>query len=201
MTEETKTPKYLEDIALYQYADVAARLASNEQTAPFVSGGLEKMVGDFEKVLGSNKELLDGFKAGAFASEEGIKIAMSIYAKKYRDALGKVNIPEFYTLRLKTLTSVLGKEKAEEAQAVFAKYEGQTLGSIRKKYEQANAISNDKNDLFDEKRKEDAKKTIQKLSAIYNIINLLESKNYEELMPGATKSVYKQLITEALEKA
>jgi len=201
MTEESKTPKYLEDIALYQYADVAARLASNEQTAPFVSGGLEKMVGDFEKVLGSNKELLDGFKAGAFASEEGIKIAMSIYAKKYRDALGKVNIPEFYTLRLKTLASVLGKEKAEEAKTVFDKYEGQTLGSIRKKYEQANAILKDNTELFNEKQKEDAKKTIERLKPIYSLITLLEKRNYEELMPGATKSVYKQLITEALEKA
>jgi len=201
MTEESKTPKYLEDIVLYQYADVAARLASNEQTAPFVSGGLEKMVGDFEKVLGANKELLDGFKAGAFASEEGIKIAMSIYAKKYRDALGKVNIPEFYTLRLKTLNSLLGKEKAEEAQAVFAKYDGQTISSIIKKYEQSNVILRDETGLFDEKRKEEAKKTKGKIEPMYKLIQLIEQRNYEELMPGATKSVYKQLITEALEKA
>jgi len=200
MVEEVE-PKYLEDIALYQYADVAKRLASNERTAQFASGGLEKMVGDFEKVLGSNKELLDGFKAGALASKEGVEIAINIYAEKYKNALGKINVSEFYELRLKTLTSILGEEKAEEAKNVFAKYEGQTVGSIKKKYEQAIAIINDKNDLFDEKKKEDAKKTIQELNAVYGLINLLEDRNYEELMLGATKSVYKQLISEALKRA
>jgi len=201
MEKEDQKPKYLEDIALYQYADVAKRLASNEQTAPFASGGLEKMIGDFGKILGENKELLDGFKAGAFASKEGIEIAINIYAGKYQNALGKMNVSEFYDLRLKTLTSLLGDEKAEEAKAVFAKYDKQTIGSIKKKISQAEAIINDKNDLFDEKQKEEAKKTIEKMGPIYSLITLLEKRNYEELMPGATKSVYKELITEALEKA
>jgi len=201
MEKEDQKPKYLEDIALYQYADVAKRLASNEQTAPFASGGLEKMIGDFGKILGENKELLDGFKAGAFASKEGIEIAINIYAGKYQNALGKMNVSEFYDLRLKTLTSLLGDEKAEEAKAVFAKYDKQTIGSIKKKISQAEAIINDKNDLFDEKQKEEAKKTIEKMGPIYSLITLLEKRNYEELMPGATKSVYKEMITEALEKA
>ena len=201
MEKEDQKPKYLEDIALYQYADVAKRLASNEQTAPFASGGLEKMIGDFGKILGENKELLDGFKAGAFASKEGIEIAINIYAGKYQNALGKMNVSEFYDLRLKTLTSLLGDEKAEEAKAVFAKYEGQSVNSIRKKVIQANAILKDKTELFDEKQKEEAKKTIERLSPIYSLITLLEERNYEELMPGATKSVYKEMITEALEKA
>jgi hypothetical protein len=104
-------------------------------------------------------------------------------------------------LRLKTLTSILGDEKAEEAKAVFEKYGEQTIGAIKKKYQQAIAIVNDRNDLFDEKKKEEAKKIIEKLNPIYTIIDLLEERNYEELMPGATKSVYKEMISDALLKA
>ena len=201
MVEESKTGKYLEDIALYQYADVAGRLASNEQTAPLAKGGLERMVTDIEKYLGDKKDVIEGFKAGAFASEEGINTAIQINAGKYQKALGGLNISEFYNLRLKTLTSILGEKKAEEAKAVFAKYEGQTIGSIKKKYEQARAIVSDRNDLFDEEKKEGAKKTIAKLQPLYTLIQLLENRNYEEIAPGATKSVYKELISDALTKA
>lgn len=201
MTEESKTAKYLEDIALYQYADVSARLMSNEQTAKFAGGGLERLVSDFEKVLGENKDILEGFKQGALASEEGIKIATANYAAKYEKALGKLNLSEFYNLRLKTLTSMLGNKKAEEAKTIFEKYEGQTVGTIRKKYEQAVIIMSDTHDLFDDKKKEEAKRTKEKLEPIYSLIKFLEDRNYEELMPGATKSVYKKLISDALDKA
>jgi len=201
MAEENKTAKYLEDIALYQYADVSKRLVSNEQTAKFAMGGLEKLASDFEKVLGENKEILEGFKAGALASKEGIGIAIGIYAQKYQNALGKLDVSEFYDLRLKTLGSILGNKKAQETKAVFEKYKGQTVGSIKKKYEQAIIIINDEYDLFDEKRKEEAKKTKEKLESVYNLITLLEDRNYEELMPEATKSVYKKLVSDALEKA
>ena len=200
MAEESKPAKYLEDVVLYQYADVARKLLSNKETAMFASGGLEKMVGDFEKILGDNKEILDGFKAGAFASKEGTETAINIYAEKYQNALGKMNVSEFYNLRLKTLTSILGDEKAEEAKTVFEKYGEQTVGSIMKKFNQAQAKLKDETGLFDEKAKEEAMKTIQKLSAISTLIHLLEDRNYEELMPGATKSTYKELIADALEK-
>jgi len=201
MAEESKPAKYLEDVVLYQYADVARKLLSNKETAMFASGGLEKMVGDFEKILGDNKEILDGFKAGAFASKEGTETAINIYAEKYQNALGKMNVSEFYNLRLKTLTSILGDEKAEEAKTVFEKYGEQTVGSIMKKFNQAQAKLKDETGLFDEKAKEEAMKTIQKLIPIHTLINLLEQRNYEELMPGATKSIYKESIADALKKA
>jgi len=201
MAEEAKPAKYLEDVVLYQYADVARKLLSNEETAMFASGGLEKMVGDFEKILGDNKGILDGFKAGALGSKEGTETAINIYAGKYQNALGKMNVSEFYNLRLKILTSILGEEKAEEAKAVFEKYGEQTVGSIMKKIKQAEAKLNDETGLFDEKAKEEATKTIQKLVPIHTLIHLLEQRNYEELMPGATKSIYKKLIADALQKA
>ena len=202
MTEtESKTGKYLEDIALYQYADVAARLGSNEQTAPFARGALERLVTDMEKYLGDKKDVIEGFKVGAFQSQEGINAAIQINAEKYQKALGKLDFKEFYDLRAKTLASVLGKEKADEAKTVFAKYEGQTIASIRKKYRQAETKIKDKDDLFDEKQKEEAKKTIAKLQPIYTLFQLLEQRNYDEIAPGATKSTYKEMISDALIKA
>ncbi|VVB83810.1 Uncharacterised protein [uncultured archaeon] len=194
MTEENKN---LENLARYQYADVSARLYSNEQTAPFAKGALEKLI---EKMDSSSKDIAEGFYKGAFATEEGMKIAISINAKKYQDALNGLNVAEFYEARLGTLKSVLGDEKTEEAKSIFEKYSGQTIGSINKKFEQANAILKDKTGLFDDKKKDEAKKTIEKLTPLYTLINLIEQRNYETLIPSATKSTYKEEITEALKK-
>ena len=201
--QSNQTSKYLEDIALYQYADVAARLASNEQTAQFAVGGLERMVRDFEKKLEDNnldKNMLKGVRL-LMASKEGINMAVRAYAEDYENALGKLDVVDFYNLRLKTLTSVMGKEDAEAAKNIFEKYKGQTVSSIKKKIAQANAKLKDKTGLFDEKQKEEAKAIIEKLGPIYNIITLAEQRNYEELSVGATKSVYNQMFKDNLGKA
>jgi hypothetical protein len=196
MTEENK-PKYLEDLARYQYADVAARLGSSEETAPFAKGALEKLVDSF----GVDKEILEGLKAGTYASEEGINTAIGIYAGKYEKALGSMNVTEFYDTRSGILKSILGDEKANEAKAVFEKYKEQTVGSIKKKVSQAQMISKDKTGYFNDKQKEDAKKTIEKLGSIMTLISLLEQRNYEELRNGATKPTYKETFGELLKKA
>lgn len=198
MAKEDAKSNYLEDIVRYQYANVAARLASDEKTAPFAKGALEKLL---EKMDPASRGIADGFVQGAFASEEGMNIAININAGKYQKALGNLDVTQFYELRLKTLNSLLGEKEAEESKAVFDKYKGQTIDSIIKKISQADAILKDKTGLFDDKKKEDAKKTMEKLGYISNIINLLENRNYEELMPIATKGTYKSMISEALKKA
>ena len=195
MTEEIK-PKYLEEITRYQYADVSARLGSDKQTAPFAVGALEKLVDSF----GMDKDMISGLREAAFASEEGIATAVKIYSEKYQNALNQSKVTEFYNLRLPTLTSLLGEEKAKEAQAVFEKYSKDTIGSITSKVNKAQAIMNSGNG-FNNKEKEEAKKTLEKLGAIFNLIQLLEQRNYEELRNGATKSTYKDMITESLSKA
>jgi len=197
------TSKNLENLALYQYANVAGRLASSKETVPFAKGALERLASDFEKILGENKELLDGFKAGALASPEGIAGTINIYNGKYQKALDGLDFNEFYDVRAGILKSILGEKKAEEAKAVFEKYNGQTIGSIRKKMEQAEYILNPEapEGMFDEEKKKAAKKTKEKLEPIYKLFTLLEQRNYEELKNGATKSTYKELLTEALEKA
>ncbi|MCL5018385.1 MAG: hypothetical protein M1416_01305 [Candidatus Pacearchaeota archaeon] len=196
MGDEQK-PKYLEDIARYQYADVANRLGSNEADAPFARGALEKLVDSF----GVDKDILEGLKAGTFASEEGVAKAIQIYHGKYQKALGSCDVTEFYNLRYNTLKSLLGDEKANEAKSVFEKYKGQTVGSITKKYTQAQAIVNDKTGLFDDKKKEEAQKTIKKMEAIFHLIQTIEKRNYDELKNSATKSAYKESINELLKVA
>jgi hypothetical protein len=198
MEKETQTPNYLEDIVRYQYANAAGRLISDEKTAPFAKGALEKLL---EQMDPASREIAEGFVEGAFASEEGIKKAIGINDGKYQRALDGLDVSEFYGLRLKTLNSLLGEKEAGEASAVFEKYKGQTVGSIIKKIAQASAILKDKTGLFDDEKKEEAKKTIEKLGYINNIITLLENRNYEELMPSATKSTYESMISEALKKA
>lgn len=193
---ETKS-KYLEDLARYQYGDVAGRLGSDEKTAPFMKGALEKLIDSFD----IDKDILSGLKEGAFASEQGIATATQIYAEKYQNALKQTKVMEFYEVRSSTLKSLLGDEKAEESKAVFEKYQDQTIGSILNKFEQAQEKIKSKNGLFDEKAKAEAKKTSEKLAPIYNLITLLEQRNYEELRNGATKSTYKEMINEFLRKA
>ncbi|MDD5012449.1 MAG: hypothetical protein PHQ66_02280 [Candidatus Nanoarchaeia archaeon] len=194
--EETK-PKYLEDLTRYNYANVAHRLLSNKEDAPFARGALEKLVGGF----GVDKDILEGLKAGTFASKEGIQTAIQIYAGKYEKALGSLSIPEFYDVRYGSLKSILGDEDANKAKAVFEKYKDQTVGSITKKFRQANAKLEDDTELFDEKAKEEAEKTMKKLAPIYQLIQLLEKRNYEELRNGAMKDTYKQMINESLKEA
>lgn len=196
MTEENK-PKYLEDLARYQYADVALRLGSNEETAPFARGALEKLVDSF----GVDKDILDGLKKGTYASQEGINTAIQIYSEKYEKALGSMNVSEFYGVRSGILNSILGEEKAKEAATVFEKYKEQTVGSIKKKVSQAQMISKDATGYFNDKQKEDAKKTLEKLGPIMNLISIIEQRNYEELRNSATKGVYKEMFTEFLKKA
>jgi hypothetical protein len=197
MTDEQQKPKYLEDLARYQYADVAFRLYSNKADAQFAPSALEKLVNNF----GVDKDVLEGLKAGTFASKKGIETAIGIYAGKYQKILGSLDVTEFYNTRYNILKSLLGDEKANEAKSVFEKYKGQTVTSITKKYSQAQAILKDQTGLFDEKKKEEAKKTFEKLAPITNLINLLEQRNYEELKNGATKDSYKKMITEALKQA
>ena len=82
MTEE-EIPQYIQDLNRYQYADVAARLGSSEDTAQFVPGALEKLVSGF----GVDKDILEGLKQGTLASKEGIQTAVKVYAGKYHKSL------------------------------------------------------------------------------------------------------------------
>ncbi len=198
---EKETKPYLEDLVLYQYADVALRHASDEKNAPFAKGALEKLCDEFGKVLGDKKDILDGFKEGALVSEQGINTAINNYAGKYQKALGSMDVTEFYDVRSGIFKSILGEEEFNKSKEVFGKYEGQTVGSITKKITQSQAILADKTGLFDDKKKEEAKKIFEKLAPIYNLIQLAEKRNYEELMNGTTKSTYKELMLEALKKA
>jgi hypothetical protein len=195
MTEE-ETPKYIEDLNRYQYADVAARFASKEEDTQFVPSALEKLVSGFNV----DKDILEGLKQGTFASAEGIKTAVSIYAAKYQKSLGTLNVSEFYDVRFSTLKSLLGEEKAKEAKEIFEKYKGQSVASITKKFEQANAILKDKTGLFDEEKKAEAKKTEEKLKPLYMLIQTLEERRFEELRNDATKSVYRDSVIEYLSK-
>ncbi len=188
---EKENQNYLEDLKLYQYADVAGRLASDKKTAIFAKGALEKLL---EQMDPKSRNLADSFVEAAFASEEGNKIAISKNMEKYQNALNNLTVSEFYDVRKGLL------KKSEEYKEVFEKYQGQTVGSIMKKYEQSQKIVNDKDDLFDEKRKEEAKKTIEKLERIYNVISLLEQKNYFGLIKGATEGTFDKLIGGLLKK-
>ena len=194
--ENEDKPKYLEDLTRYQYANVANRLFSDEKTRQFAPGALEKML---DTINPADKEMAKAGYMGAFASEEGTKIAIGINAKKYQDSLSNLKVTEFYDVRSGILKSLFGDEKAEEYKAFFEKYGEQTVGSITKRFMQAQTIINDKTGLFDEEKKKEAKKTLEKYASISNVIGLLEDRNFEELRAGATKSTYKEMIKHAIE--
>ncbi|MDO8528472.1 MAG: hypothetical protein Q7S06_01105 [Nanoarchaeota archaeon] len=197
--------KYLADAVLYQDADVALRLASNKETAQFAVGGLEALFEKLEKELeknGLDKRILSGAKLASLSSKEGVNTAVGVYGEQYRrDALGMLRMPDFYTLRLNEITSILGEEKAKAAKAVFDKYKEKTIGSIKQEVEQANEILESKSELYDEKQKEKANETLTKLMPIYNLIELFEQKNYDNLMPNAKKRGYERMATDFLSKA
>jgi len=200
MVEESKTARYLEEIANLRYANVAKRMTSDASTAPYAIGALEKMVSDIKKALGDKSYLVEGAFAGTFVSEDGRNIATAIYSQLHDEALGNLNFSEFYDLRLKELTSMLGKEKAEKAKDAFAKYGNQTVGSIMEKYEQAQEILGSKSNLYDKKKKEEAKETKEKWENLYNIITGVELWNYWKLMPDAAKGPLGKTVSESIDK-
>lgn len=196
MANEDKS-KYFEELTRYQYANVAVRLANDKEDSQFAVGALEKLVDSF----GIDKDIIEGLRKGAFASKEGIQTAMGIYAGKYQKALDGLNFNEFYDVRSKTISSILG-DKANDVKKVFEeKYKDQTIGSVMKKYRQAAVKVEDDTGLFDEKAKEEAEKTMKKLQSIVQIIQLIEKRNYDELKNGATKDSYKKTISELLKEA
>jgi len=69
-----------------------------------------------------------------------------------------------------------------------------------KKYEQAEAVLADEKGLFDEKKKEEAKNTKEKLESLYNIINGVELWNYWKLMPDAAKGPLGKTVSESIDK-
>lgn len=154
MDNKENKPKYLEELATFQYADVGRRLYANKADAQFAPSALEKLVDSFKV----DKRLLGGLLAGTMASKRGIQNAILTYAEEYQKILGSIDISEFYDVRYNILKSLLGDEKANKAKATFEKYKGQTVGSIKKKVVQAQAISKDQTGLFDEKKKDEAKK-------------------------------------------
>ena len=200
MAKEQETKRYLEDVVTLQYADVAMRMGSDQNLAPFMGGALEKLISDVKTAIGEKGYLVEGLEKGALSNEEGKTIAAAIYSKMQKEAFGKMSFSEFYDLRLKQLTSLLGKEKAEKAKDALAKYEGQTIGSVLQKYSQAGAILEDKTGLYDEKKKKEAEKTKKDLESVYKIVSEVELWNYWELMPGAAKGILKKDISEAIDK-
>ncbi len=194
MTEEKEKPPYFEDLNRYQYANIAARFSTSEETAPFAASALEKLISGFNL----DKDVLEGLKAGTFASKEGIETAINVYAGKYQKALNSFTLPEFYEVRFSTLKSVLGEEKANAAKEFFEKYKDQTIGSVIKKVSQAKAKIEDQTGLFDDKAKEEAKKTLEKLNPLAKVISFLENRKFEEMRADATKSAYKENLTQLL---
>ena len=191
---EEEIPQYIQDLNRYQYANVAARFGSSEDTAQFVPSALEKLVSGFN----IDKDILEGLKAGTLASEEGVKTAVNIYAGKYKKSLDTLKVSEFYDVRYSTLKSLLGEEKAMEAKVTMEKYADQSIGSINKKISQAQAKIKDNTGLFDDAAKAEAKKTIEKLGPIATIIQMIEERKFEEIRNDATKQYYKDNITKIL---
>ncbi|MBA7624318.1 hypothetical protein ES703_31725 [subsurface metagenome] len=176
------------DFQKYQYAGLAASLATSKEGAKYVPGALQVLAGD--KGLKLGEEAL-GFIRGTQASEEGIKTAINVYNKKFQEERGKykpVDLAKWYG-------SVLsGLEYTEEAKISIALAKNnETLKDILEKVRKAEYILNYKaqDDLFTSEQRSEAKETMEEYNEVLNIMATLDNYKFEELRSDAVEATRK----------
>ncbi|MBT4257832.1 hypothetical protein HOD88_01455 [archaeon] len=126
-TQETPTTDY-------KYGMIAAKLASSQDGAKYVTGALD--------VLAKNGlhlgEEAQGFISGAYASQEGIKTAIGTYAGQFVEQRGKTTPSEFLAQYGGVLKGLEPEEK-ERIEAVFSD-ETTTIAKITAKYDEAMGV-------------------------------------------------------------
>lgn len=179
------------DFQKYQYAGLAASLATSKEGAKYVPGALQVLAGDQGLKLG--EEAL-GFIRGTNITKEGIKEAINVYYQKFQDERNKykpVNLVDWYD-------SVLnGLEYTEKGKILIALGKNnETIGSISEKVREAMYTLSDTapKNMFTSEQKSEAKETIEKYKDVLDIMETLDNYKFEELRSDAVEATRKRSL-------
>ena len=183
----------LENLTEYQNAGLAMYLLKSEESQKFLPGALEQLAED----LGVDKKAR-GFINGAFASEDGLKIATQTYAQDYIKGLKEAKIDELYEHYKPTIDNYLDDDEKVKLQSEFNKYSNKEFGNIMEETEKAKYQIEDKYGIVSDKDKAVAREVLKKYKEIISFINLLEEIKFENLRPKATERTYKEILKQSV---
>ena len=182
-----------EDIRRYDLALAGVHFLQNKD----MEGGqrsLDKLVKSLD--LGEDSEaLLEGTKA----SEKGIVMATSVYAKKRAERVGALKLselPEFYD---KAFSHYVGNAQEEGIRDLFKSLDASmTYGDLRKKIAHAKAVMENKAG-FSASDIEDAEKDAKKYSEVDEVIGYFEQRDLKKMVDPIQDGIVKDRVKEIAE--
>ena len=181
----------IEDLTLYQGGALAGRLLQSEDGQSYLGGALEQIASD----LGLEESAM-GFINGSMASEDGIKVAVGTYNKKYEDALGELSVKDFYEFYRDGFEKGLNDEEKETLRKKYDSNKSNikdVKGKIAKLQHQMKSP--------DEKEREAATKEMEKYSDIMNLLVINQDILYMNLLPKAIEKTNMRRIKELAQAA
>ena len=179
MQERVLSGQERTDFGRYQYAALAARLASSQESSRFAPGALEVLAGS--KGLNLGEESL-GFVRGTQASEEGIQKAINVYAKQFEEKRGAYKPSELASWYGSVFS---GLDKTEKDKILALLNYDETIKEIREKLQDALVVSKASDRLFTPEKKAEAKKIIEKYQTVFSLMETLDSYKFESLRGDA----------------
>ncbi|MEK6841826.1 MAG: hypothetical protein AABX91_01605 [Nanoarchaeota archaeon] len=188
MTNGQPQGRQLPDFMKYQYGALAGRLAQSEESGRYAPSALEMLAGSKGLNLGEEAQ---GFIRGTNASEDGIKTAIGIYAKKFQEKRGEYKPVELASWYSNVLSSI-SPEDAKKITGKLAEYD-ETLSDINKKYIAADHLLSgvNKGIKFDDEKIAQAKKIKEKYQLVLEVLGMLDNYTFEDLRTDAVKTARK----------
>ena len=188
MTNGQPQGRQLPDFMKYQYGALAGRLAQSEESGRYAPSALEMLAGSKGLNLGEEAQ---GFIRGTNASEDGIKTAIGIYAKKFQEKRGEYKPVELASWYSNVLSSI-SPEDAKKITGKLSEYD-ETLSDINKKYIAADHLLSgvNKGIKFDDEKIAQAKKIKEKYQLVLEVLGMLDNYTFEDLRTDAVKTARK----------
>lgn len=188
MTNGQPQGRQLPDFMKYQYGALAGRLAQSEESGRYAPSALEMLAGSKGLNLGEEAQ---GFIRGTNASEDGIKTAIGIYAKKFQEKRGEYKPVELASWYSNVLSSI-SPEDAKKITGKLAESD-ETLSDINKKYIAADHLLSgvNKGIKFDDEKIAQAKKIKEKYQLVLEVLGMLDNYTFEDLRTDAVKTARK----------
>ncbi len=170
------------DFEKYAFADVAARLANNQEDASYVGGAME--------LLGKNLDFgADGKEYFKYVTEKAIEDAINIEYAKFNDKISKAKVSDIYSWR-KSGASGATDEQKKLIGAEFAKFSNENYGKFMEKIGAIKLKASGKlpQSIVSKEDVEKAKKEYQKYVGFEEAYALLEKYHYESLRTKAIEA-------------
>ncbi|MBA7605873.1 hypothetical protein ES703_13008 [subsurface metagenome] len=168
-----------DDLKRYQYGRLAGRLYQSEEGRNFIPGALEQLMNSLHEDA--------ALSTGVAIKHGGEEDIIGIYSGKYQKALNSINIEEY--LKQAGIDTKTIKDN-------FGQFFSENYEIINSKIEEAKDILKGRGYKFLEGEKEKARENIKKYGAIYSLINLLESRKFENLRGEVAGENYSKSIDE-----